>query len=165
MDADFVEIPLTKGKIALVSPEDYGRVSRFKWCASHNYAARSIGGKTTQSMHRFILNEPAGNVDHKDGNGFNNTRGNLHTPTVSVNTHRRHVRLSKSGFYGVSKHRLCERWYANIKVNYKTVYLGLFKSPEAAAVRYDQAALRVHGSNAMTNFVWQKQKTGWKRLH
>ncbi len=167
MEAAFLKIPLTQGKSARVSPEDFPSVSQFKWCASGNYAARGViknGRSTTLSMHRFILGEPSGEVDHKDGNGLNNTRENLHVPSKSVNKHRRHIVLSPSGYRGVYKH-IHHGYAANIKDNYKTIYLGLFPTREEAALAYDRKALELHGENAMTNFMWQKKKDLWTQLH
>lgn len=138
------------------------RVLNHRWCYDRKgYAVNGSLG----FMHRFLMDYPAGEVDHKDGNGLNNTRKNLHAPSRSINKHRRHVRLSASGFYGVTKHKLSDRFFANIKLNYRTVYLGLFKTAEEAALAYDSKALEIHGENAMTNFMWQKTKAGWKQKY
>src|SRR5688572_30330893 len=71
----YKEIPLTKGKVALVDAEDYERVAQCAWIARLDdnvwYAER---GRQSRRMHRFILNLPADTpkVDHKDGDGLNN---------------------------------------------------------------------------------------------
>ena len=75
------EIALSKGHVALVDDEDYGRVSAHKWCAveSHSrrdgsrvvYARRNLpnigGERKAMYLHRFILEAPEGMlVDHID---------------------------------------------------------------------------------------------------
>lgn len=75
------EIPLTRGYVAVVDDEDYALVSQFEWhpkidgesiCAVH-------GSQTQQLMHRLILGvDPTVIVIHKDRNGLNNRRSNLH---------------------------------------------------------------------------------------
>lgn len=51
-----VELPLTKGKVALISPHRLETVGQFKWCAkkSHSkyYAMRKV---TTNGKAKFIL--------------------------------------------------------------------------------------------------------------
>ena len=84
-------IPLTKGKVALVSDEDYPMLMQFKWYASLEsrgtkwYAVRrqTIDGKRVKiRMHRFIMGLPPGKedlrvVDHKNDNSLDNQRDNL----------------------------------------------------------------------------------------
>ncbi len=105
------EIPLTQGKVALVSDEDFERVSAFKWMASisnthrrHSpgsapkwYACRFTElprcpktGKRRRKMvylHRFLLDAPEGMVvDHfPDPDGLNCTRENLRIATYAEN--------------------------------------------------------------------------------
>lgn len=39
---DYKLIPLTQGKFAIVDPEDYDRLSQFKWhCGAGGYAGRN----------------------------------------------------------------------------------------------------------------------------
>lgn len=86
------KIKLTKGKVALVSNEDFDRVNAFKWTASQEskggakwYAVRRVtldGKRVKIRMHRFILDVPPGTLDsrvvhHKDDDGLNNQRENL----------------------------------------------------------------------------------------
>lgn len=61
------EIPLTKGKVALVDDEDFERLNQYKWHASWDgwrwYARRGffVNCKIRKiSMHREILNSPEG---------------------------------------------------------------------------------------------------------
>lgn len=96
------EIPLSKGMVALVSDEDYDRVSQFKWYASLEsrgtkwYAVRkvTINGKRVKiRMHRFVAGLPPGEedkrvVDHKDHNSLNNQRENLEVIDQTENMHR-----------------------------------------------------------------------------
>lgn len=158
----YLVVPLTRRKRARISVLDH-RVLDYKWCCDpKGYAKNGPVGY----MHRFLLGNPPTDVDHLDGNGLNNTRSNIHAPSRSVNKHRRHVILSPTGFYGVTKHLQAKRcWTANIKINYKRKYLGCFRSPEEAARAYDLAALEVHGEYAKTNFMWSKdRKEGWKQI-
>lgn len=96
------EIPLTKGMVALVSDDDYERVSKYKWYASLEsrgtkwYAIRreTVDGKRLKiRMHRFIMSLPPGKddervVDHKDHNSLNNQRENLEIITQTENMER-----------------------------------------------------------------------------
>ncbi len=90
------EIPLTQGMVALVSDEDYEKVSQYKWCASLEsrgtkwYAVRRrrkdecpIKWKSWKiRMHHFILDKSPHElnglvIDHQNDNGLDNTRENL----------------------------------------------------------------------------------------
>jgi hypothetical protein len=55
-----------------------------------------------------------------------------------------------SGFRGV--HRENKSFVAQIKVNRKTIRVGLLETPELAARAYDEAAIKFHGTRARLNF-------------
>jgi len=160
MATDYIEVPLTRGKVALISPCDSEMVLNHRWCATPArsglwYAVRSCvrnGKRTTESMHRFILGATR-EVDHADGNGLNNQRHNIREVSRNVNKHRRKPITSSSGFRGVCKFH--GKFAAYITSNRKTKYLGLFKDAVTAANAYDDAATELHGYLAMRNFpVW-----------
>ena len=89
------EMPLTKGKVAIVDADDYEWLSQWKWsarfCNSIWYAVRgsTCGGKRKDfSMHREILGLRAGDgreVDHINRNSLDNRRINLRVSTRKEN--------------------------------------------------------------------------------
>lgn len=100
-------IQLPRGKVAIVDVEDYERLSKFDWRLSGkdgcDYAVRRIGGTSIQIlMHREILGDiPKGkDVDHINGDRFDNRRCNLRVVTRSVNIQnnekRRNYRLPET---------------------------------------------------------------------
>jgi hypothetical protein len=91
-------------------------------------------------------------LDHIDGNGINNRLENLREATSSQNAHNmRKSRRNTSGFKGVSKHKATGSWQANIALNGKQRFLGLFDTAKAASEAYDAAAEKLHGEFARTN--------------
>ena len=105
-------------------------------------------------MHRLILGcGPGEEVDHRNGNGLDNRRGNLRPATHALNqANVRRVR-AKSGFKGVSRWvRPSPRpWRAHITVKGRMKFLGAFATPEEAARAYDAAARELFGEFACTN--------------
>lgn len=107
-------------------------------------------------MHRLIMERALGRklerreeVDHIDLNGLNNTRENLRIATRSQNAaNRRTQRNNKSGFKGVHWHK--GKFEATIQVNRKTIYLGVFVTPEEAHVAYVEASKRYFGGYSRT---------------
>lgn len=150
------EIPLTQGKTVLVDDEDYKWLMQWKWHAYRDrrtwYAIRHVypnGRKHPKKirMHRFILNVLEGvKVDHRDGDGLNNQKGNLRQATTAQNGHNRRINSNNtSGFKGVSKRK--HGWQATIQGK----YLGVFDTPGQAASAYDRAASVLFGEFARTN--------------
>lgn len=154
------EIPLTQGQVALVDNEDYEWLMQWKWFAHRTHGGWVAGRNSEKKcgkqiwMHRLIINAPNGlQVDHKDGNGLNNTRVNLRLATHSQNQHNRgKSRINKSGYKGVSWDKSKGKWYATIYINSKQINLGRYQTPEMAAIAYDEAARKYHGEFAKTNF-------------
>lgn len=57
-----------------------------------------------------------------------------------------------SGFRGVSFHKKAQKWVAQIENRGGNNYIGLFSTPEEAAVAYDNKAKDVFGDKAVLNF-------------
>lgn len=155
-------IPLTRGLVALVDDSDYELLGRHKWHAIEPnpdkfYAARrdNTQGWRYVCMHNVILGVLG--VDHRDGNGLNNQRGNLRPATAQQNSQNVRIQRHKLGvgFKGVTRASAASgmghKWIAYINHNYKRRYLGYFDSPITAACAYDEKAQELFGEFALTN--------------
>lgn len=91
-------------------------------------------------------------VDHRNGDGLDNRRDNLRYATRARNTANRASVGGSSRFKGVSWSKRDKIWYANICVNYRTIYLGTYRNEEDAARAYDAAAKKYFGAFARPNF-------------
>lgn len=84
-------------------------------------------------------------IDHKDGNPFNNRIGNLRLATHAQNNQNKGIqRNSSTGVKGVYLHK-AGRYRAEIKANGVRVHLGLFDSVEDARIAYVAASIKYHG--------------------
>lgn len=89
-------------------------------------------------LHRMMLGEPEGMVvDHINGIKNDNTRKNLRVCTQRQNGMNQCTPTNnKSGVKGVFWYKRIGKWCAQIKVNKKTKYLGVFEDlDEATEVR------------------------------
>lgn len=154
------QIPLTQGKVALVSDHRYEYLMQWKWRAYKDkrrecwYALRNEPGKFTQ-MHRVIMDAPDGVlVDHRDGDGLNNVDENLRLSTKPQNHQNSSLyRNSSTGLKGVSLDKKTGKYKAYIQPNRTFVHLGRFDSAEEAGRAYDRAAIEIYGEFARTNFA------------
>ena len=106
-------------------------------------------------MHRDIMKTPKGlEVDHKDYNGLNNQRFNLRNCTHRQNQINKIV-ISLAPYRGVSWVLKRKKWKikARIKVNGRNIHLGYFKTEEAAALAYNEAAIKYFGEFAVLNII------------
>lgn len=96
---------------------------------------------------------PKDQLDHRDGNGFNNKLSNLRPATLQQNRHNRKLsRNNKSGHKGVHWNKKKKKWQAQIYIHNELVYLGLFDNIIEAAKSYDRAAILYHGNFCRLNF-------------
>jgi hypothetical protein len=151
-------ISLTQEKFAQVDDWNYDWLNQWNWYAVFNgytfYAARHPKGENRRIllMHREIMNTPDDmEVDHQDHNGLNCQEYNMRNATHGQNGANR-TPYGSSKYLGVN----CDKEYgyirASIKVNGKQKNLGTFKTEEAAAKKYDEAAKLYHGEFANLNF-------------
>ena len=148
------EIPLSKGKVAIVDDDMYDYLMQWKWHYGTAYALRHIYlGKRKQSnrfMHHEILQPPEGMyVDHIDRNKLNNTRDNLRTCTRTQNQANKCKRKDNtSGMKGVSWHKESRKWRATMTVDRKHVNVGYFRSKEDAYNAYIKKSKELYGEFA-----------------
>lgn len=157
-------IQLTQGKVAIVDDDDYAYLSRFTWSASIKgdrcYAIATVNGRLTFMHHCILVPRVGFMVDHKDRNGSNNQKLNLRYATALQNTQNQGIKKNNtSGFKGVWFVVGRNEWRARIWVNRKPVDLGRFPTAEAAAVAYNEAAIRYFGEFACLNDVCSLRET------
>jgi hypothetical protein len=154
-DVDMKSIPLTQGKFALVDDEDYDRLIKLgKWCFNGQYATRKGSGSSLMRMHRVIVNAPAGyEVDHINMDKLDNRKCNLRICTRAENQrHKGKPKRNTTGYIGIHPDKRDGCYYPRIMVNWESVSLGCYKTPEEAARAYDEAAKKYHGEFASLNF-------------
>lgn len=123
---------------------------------THGYASVSIhigGGKYKREYLHRILMPGYAQVDHINGNRLDNRLVNLRgCDNQENNCNKGPNSKNRSGYKGV--HKLPSgRWCAQITANYKCRSLGVFDTPEAAALAYNKAARELHGDFAYQNEI------------
>lgn len=163
-------ITLTRGYAAIVDDADYENLSRWNWRVLEHtprltYAVRKRRrGEDTKAfphvvrMHRQMLGLGRSavdgiEVDHVNGNGLDNRRGNLRLCTRKENARNSSCHFDGSSrFHGVSWYARDGIWVAQIWLAPKNVYLGRFSDEIMAAKAYDAAAKEYFGVYARLNF-------------
>lgn len=154
-------ITLTQGYTAKIDVCDVPLVDGLNWHAKvyHDklgavarvYAARNFklecGRVTIVRMHQLIMDLSSGLVvDHANGDGTDNRRGNLRPATITQNNRNRGKTVANtSGFKGVTWDKRQKGWVAQIQVDKKCVRLGHFLEIDAAAQAYASASSKFHG--------------------
>jgi len=156
-------MPLSQGKYAIVDPEDYEKLKKYKWYARKSvstfYAVCYISrpkclGRRNFYMHQLVINVPAGmDCDHINHKGWDNRKANLRAVTHCQNlwNRRKSEKASLSKYIGVDWSRSAKRWRSRISVNGKRINLGYFNSEIEAAKAYDKAAKKYHKEFAVLN--------------
>lgn len=98
----------------------------------------------------LIHNEwPILNIDHIDGNPENNLVENLRLCNQSLNCANKKSKRKYKSVYQNPK----GRWYSKICKDYKSIHLGTFDTPEAAAEAYNVKAKELFGDFSKLNEV------------
>lgn len=128
-----------------VNPKN-GYVMSFKYGNGKSktlYLSRIVMGVTDTNVH----------VDHINRNKLDNRRSNLRIATPAQNSYNKDKHRGASKYKGVMT--ICDRGstriIARVVHNKKQHYLGTFETHEAAALAYNEAALKYHGEFANLN--------------
>jgi len=153
-------IPLTRGQVAKVDPEDLAWLTQWNWNALWSPSARkyyatckdfSTGVERNLRMNRFVLDvwEDEIKVDHENQDTLDNRRSNLRRATQGENLCNRGKQINNTtGFKGVSRCSERGNFRVSITRNGKTFYLGCTDTPEEGGALYAEAAKEVHGEFA-----------------
>jgi hypothetical protein len=160
----FRRIRLTQGKFAIVDPEDYARLAKYKWflakSPTSSYAARWQRPKAKNPrkkiwMHRQLIDIPQHMVcDHINRNGLDNRKANLRAASVSQNLCNRPKTKTKtrSKYKGLEWDKTQRKWKVRIQLKGQRTYLGSFASETDAAKAYDKKATELFKEFACLNF-------------
>lgn len=154
---------MTKGRYAIVDPDDYEEINLYRWCIKfngHNYYAErtqyNSGKRKKIFMHRQITAAPKGViVDHININGLDNRKANLRFATATQNNwnSRRGCNKGTSKYKGVGWNKQRGKWRATLCNNSGKIHLGYFDNEKEAARTYDKAILEYRGEFAVLNNV------------
>lgn len=149
IDRDLVRIFLynkegNKIAEALIDRENYNLVNDCKWCLDKNGYVKN---SKQEYLHRIITKETSLYVDHINGNKLDNRKSNLRVCSNADNLKNR-VKLpisNTSGILGVRYRTDRGKWYAEIQVNNRKIYLGSYINKEDAIRARLEAEFRYFG--------------------
>ena len=86
---------------------------------------------------------PKNQIDHINGNPYDNRINNLRECTNQENSqNKKNYKTNKTGFLGVRKYK--NKFRAEITINAKSIYLGVYNTPEEAYEKYLMAKEKYH---------------------
>jgi hypothetical protein len=127
--------------------EDYEKVTNTwrspKWCVRickkrHNlvYLQKRLPSQRLIELHRFVIGAKKGDiVDHINGNTLDNRKSNLRIVSNGANIRKGKIRVNnKTGYTGIEirKNQPIKPYGAKIRVNYKYIWLGSYKTMKEA---------------------------------
>lgn len=155
------QIPLTKGKFAIVDDEDYPYLSRLKWkhlkFKDGNIGVATQIGRHTIYMNNLLLPSIRGFfVLHQNENQLDNRKENL--VYLSTNYKRHVTRINRldyktSKYKGVYWYSKGQCWRGQISKGHKRFYLGEFENENDAAIVYNKKAKEIYGNVAYQNKI------------
>lgn len=158
-------LPVNKGYRAKIDQEDFERTSQHTWRVIKKDSGRLkvVTNITTEkgnrqiSLGQFLMNPPKGKMVYprRFMDGLDYRKSNLMVCTMKerqrILPKSRHHGSSR--FKGVSFIQNLKKWRASIKVNGKSMSLGVFDSELKAAEAYNEAARHHFGDIAYQNVL------------
>lgn len=149
----------------IIDVDDYEKCKDIKWGTGGKYIRSAITGVY---LHNHILGIKSDRkyiqTDHINRDRMDNRKSNLRVCSSSENSHNVALdKKNKTGFKGVYKYndeykgkKYRDRWAATISFNGIRRWVGLFDTPEEAAIAYNKVAKECHGSFAYLNTLAAK---------
>jgi len=129
----------------MIDIDDLERVLLYRW--NNDRSNHLNNSKLKIRLHRYIMNCPSDKVvDHINRNPLDNRKVNLRICTSHENS--MNASLSKnntSGVNGVYWDKSKNKWCAEIKYNYKKIFIGRYDSLEKATEMRTKAELKYFG--------------------
>lgn len=164
-DKAWCYIPVNKGYKAKIDQEDYDRVMKHTWRIIRKDSGRlkvvtnivSAKGNRQVSLGQFLMNPPKGKMVYprRFVEGLDYRKSNLIVCTMK----ERQRILPKSRKHGSSKYKgvsyvtSLKRWRASIKVDGRSIAIGVYASETEAAEAYNKAAREYFGDIAYQNLL------------
>jgi hypothetical protein len=152
---DYMVCETTKGEKILFDVDSYDNIKEYSWFLSLGYATTNINGRQVK-MHRLIMNAKRNQlIDHINRIPTDNRMSNLRIATDSQNGMNK-VKQSgnfTSKYKGVYWRKDRQVWYARIKKDKKTIFLGSYQSEKDAANAYNEKAIELFGEYCVLNKI------------
>lgn len=144
------------GKEFWFDKEDYEKIKNYYWNFDDKGAVctKTYPQNSTLYIHRVIMEVEDHNtqVDHIKHNRFDNRKSQLRIADNKHNNRNKGlVKRNTTGITGVYYNKKSGSWYAQIKVNYKIIHLGSFKTKEEATEARKQAENKYFGEWSYDN--------------
>ena len=132
--------------------EDYDKIKDYCWYENigvdgyHRLHAYIKETKEYKTMAQIVIGDY---YDHQDRNPLNNRKSNLRKSNKFQNAQNHNKqRNNKSGVIGVGWHKLSSKWYAEIQVENKDLWLGVYNDKTDAIKARLQAEAKYFGEFA-----------------
>ena len=143
-----------------IDAEDVERCAQFRWFCNNAYIVHYTGGgrkgRNEMKLHDFLLHFKGSRkrqADHINRDPLDNRKVNLRLCTRQQNLMNRITVVGETGFRGVYTTPNRNRWRAKIKHNGVLHQIGVYASPEEAAMAWNAKALELRGEFAVLNEV------------
>lgn len=139
-----------KGEEFYFDLEDYDKIKDYCWRIDNNGYVVTTGGKT---LHSIVMNTKGWQrADHRQHNKRDNRKSQLRICTIQKNNMNKKIaKNNTSGVTGVYWNSKNNKWYASIKLNKKSIYLGSFIEFEDAVNARKKAEERYFGEFSYDN--------------
>ena len=149
-----VKLPVYGGQDTIVDKVIAEKLKGKQLFSSKSNRYVRIKGRKLITLHRFVSNAPQGKeVDHLNGNVFDNRICNLRICNRSENcSNRKVIKNRSSGYRNVYKNTIQDSYRLSFVKYDKTHHVCVFRSRHVAGIFADQVLVRIVGTFVQRNF-------------